>query len=88
MHSILPNNPDSWKGYTLDEIRYRRAVNLLKMEITRERIMSRKPNAGLGGSFYSSLLSRVFKSLSLAEYAFVFFKGLKQAEKLIKLFRR
>lgn len=88
MNSILPHNPGNWKGYTLEEIRYKRAVNLLKLEITRERIMSRKPGLGINNSFYSSLFLRVFKSLSLAEYALIFFKGVKQAEKIIRLFRR
>lgn len=88
MNSILPHNPDSWKGYTLDEIRYKRAVNILKMEVTRERMASKKPGSSGSGSFYGSLLTRVFKSLSMAEYAFFFFKGIKQAEKLVRLFRR
>ena len=30
----------SWKGFTLEDIRYRRAINTVKMEIEKERLMS------------------------------------------------
>ncbi len=90
MNSILPNNPDSWKGYTIEEIRYKRAVNILKMEVVRERIVSHSTRRAVTASdtFYGNLVQRLFKSISMAEYAFLAFKGVRQAQKLFRLFRR
>lgn len=86
----MQRNNNTWQGYTIEEIRHRRAINSLKMDVMRERIMNRKHRVGAGvhRALYGNMLQNVFKSLSMAEYAFLLYKGFKQVEKLMRLFRR
>ena len=47
------------------------------MDVMRERILNRKHRVGAGmhRALYGNMLQNVFKSLSMAEYAFLLYKG-------------
>ena len=81
-------NDNQWKGYTLDELRYRRALVGARMEIEKYRLNAlteqyRRMPQRLSGS--GSLLGRVLGAFSYAEYAIV---GFKLVRGIMKLFRK
>lgn len=76
-----------WPGYTLDELRMRRALVQARMEIEKfklnaevERYKQRAPI--LGGR--SSMLSRVAGAFTLAEYAFFAVRLFRMAAPLFR----
>ena len=65
-----------WSGYTLDELRYRRAINHVKMEMEKERvmlsanrIMNGKPSSEESSS---GLFRKVFTGFSILDYQCAF----------------
>lgn len=76
---MLRNEP--WKGYSLDELRYRIAVGTIRKEIEIERIksgfrMMTHENVVPGMGF--DILKRMVGALNILDYAVVAFKvGLK-----------
>lgn len=83
----LNSDPNAWKGYTLDELRYRRALVEARTEIEKYRLSAMagqlKERSGFFGS--NSLFSRVAGAISYAEYAILAYR---MARKVIPLFRR
>ena len=85
-----PNGLKDWEGYTLDELRYRRAINHVKMEMEKERvmlsakrIMSGKPSHESEGFF-----QKMFTGFSILDYALLAFQTGKQLRKVYRFFRR
>lgn len=85
----IPDDPQ-WSGYTLDEIRYRRALILARIEIEKERIgmgareiysskLTRMP--GVRGS---GIISRLLSALTMADYAVI---GIKLIRKISAIYR-
>ena len=76
----MQRNNNTRQGYAIEEIRHRRAINSLKMDVMRERILNRKHRVGAGmhRALYGNMLQNVFKSLSMAEYAFYCIKALSR----------
>ena len=72
---MIANN-EQWKGYTLDELRYRRALVGARVEIEKYRL-----NA-------LSLVGRVMGAFRYAEYAILGFKLIKRVSKLMRGRRR
>lgn len=73
-----------WKGYDLDQLRYRRAYVLARSEIERIRLMSRYESlrSGLPSIKTSGVASRMLKGLSYMDYAFLAYKAVTKAMKL------
>lgn len=85
MDSYTIHKPEQeWKGLTLDEIRYARALTETRILISRE-IVGARAKATFNGSGGRSLVGRMFGSLSLMDYG-VF--ALRIGSKFFKLFRR
>lgn len=79
-----------WPGYTLDDLRYRRAVNHVKMEVERERlttavhqVVNRQQSAFAGG-----MVKKVFTGFTVIDYALLAFQATKQIRKIYRLFKR
>ncbi len=76
---MMTNEP--WKGYSLDELRYRIAVSTTRKEIEIERIksgfrMMTQENSVSGVGF--DILKRMVGALNILDYAVIAFKlGLK-----------
>ena len=98
-HSKGPHNEESFKGYTLDELKYQRALLLLKKEYLREKMNSQiadvKKRVPLlnGGSSISGLSSsgmvrRVMKGLNFADYLMLGFSMFNAGRKVVSLFKR
>lgn len=80
-------NNEPWKGYTLDEIRYRRAIVGARMELEKYRLNTlteqyRRMPQRLAGS--GSLVGRVMGAFSYAEYAILGFKLIRRISKMFR----
>ena len=80
---------NGWKGYTLDELRYRRARSLVKREIGRNQLMNSVNNVktrvsdnGIRGLMGSNSL---MKKMKLTDYLLL---GFKVSNAVYKLWRR
>lgn len=96
MQKLLPSHDPTvaaprWDGYSLEDIRYRRAVNQVKMEMEKERlasVMSRFSSGRTAAVFNSGLLGRIFSHLSIIDYALIGFQIFQQGRKIFGIFRR
>jgi hypothetical protein len=80
---------NEWKGYTLDELRYRRALSLVKREIGRNQLMNsvndvktRVSDNGIRGLMANNSL---MKKMKLTDYVLL---GFKLSNVFYKLWRR
>ncbi len=83
-----PRTENDWPGYTLDELRMRRAVVEARMEIQKYKLSAqlssmREKTPLFGGN--GSLFSRITGALSLTEYAFL---GIKLFKLVSSIFRK
>lgn len=78
---------DGWKGYTLDELRYQRAVALARIEMEREKMAVKaydlRQNMPVVGR--SGLMGKIMGSLSYVDYIVLAFKLTRS---LSRIFRR
>ena len=75
-----------WKGYDIDELRYRRAYMLARCEIEKIRIDSMRssiPSIASGGG----IAARILKGLSYFDYAFIAYRVASRTTKLLSKFR-
>lgn len=85
MSKILKKNSD-WKGYTMDELAYQRALTLARIEMTKERMASdfdhvKKGNIFLSGSWFSRIMKMI-------DYTDIFVIGLTLWRKISPVFSR
>ncbi len=85
----IMNALPEWKGYDIDELRYRRAYLLARCEIERMRLVSRidsvrasVPLIGTGG-----VAGRLLKGLSYLDYVYIAYKLTSKASKILSKFR-
>lgn len=91
---------EKFAGYTLEEIRYHRALVALKAEFCKEKIVAEfnasKKNSLLGrfkrgegtGLFKSGVLNKMAKSLNYIDYLLVGTAAFKAVRSFTSLFRR
>lgn len=80
-----------WKGLTLEDIRYRRAINHVRMEIEKERLMAEASQLMGGASrglFNSPMARKMFSGFSYIDYGVLAFQVFKQVKRIYRLFRR
>ena len=84
----LPHHQDSWEGYTLDELRYRRAYIAACKELEKEKlahaVSSFKSNPATGAY---SVARRVAQKAPLVNYGLLAFGIASKAWKIIGRFR-
>ncbi len=76
-----------WKGLTLNEIRYARAILGARIDISRE-ILSANASAifsGKGATSSSSLLGRMLGALNWVDYSLI---ALRVGQRAVQIFRR
>lgn len=89
-----PAEPDnSWRGYTLADLRYRRAVNEVRIAMEQERLLNRfdriiNPKAHPVQKGEPGVVSRILRGISLVDYAMIAFSGGKQLMKIYRFFSR
>lgn len=88
-----------FKGYTLSELKYQRALLLLKKEFLREKaceqladVKKRIPllngQSGLSKMSSSGIVGRVMRGLNFADYLMLGFSMFNVGKKAVSLFRR
>ena len=79
-----------WAGYTLDDLRYRRAVNQVKMEMERERFMARTTKIvnRQQNMFGGGVVKKIFTGFSILDYAMLAIQTGKQIRKIYRFFRK
>lgn len=89
---LAPVDSATWKGFSLDEIRYARAFTAARMEINRERLLSRLQNVQKQGILPSSnssgLLGKVLGAFSYFDMALIAWRIGSRIFKLTRSFRR
>lgn len=79
-----------WSGYTLDELRYHRALTLARIEIEKERItigarqIYSSKMGQIPGMRGSGIISKLLSALTIADYAVI---GIKVIRKLSAIYR-
>ncbi len=85
---------DNFKGYTLKELRFQRALNQVKLEIGKERLLSRTNNFIKGNKNEGKLAwgfemaKRLVNGLSYLDLILLAFQGGKQLRKIFGFFGR
>lgn len=82
-----PHHQSDWKGYTIDELRYQRALNSARLEIQKERLLNEFDT--MKGTFGvmqpTGILGKMLKSLNFIDYGIIAFQTVRR---LSALFRR
>lgn len=87
----------SFRGYTLDEIRYQRALAALRKEYAKEKIFNDLASVRKRVSFGSkegiagkagTLAQKMFSGLNYLDYAMVGYTAFSAIRKFFKLFRK
>lgn len=86
-----PNHDPNWKGYTLEELNYRRAYNAARLEIQKQRIASNYRH--LATNFNptvkaTGLMGKILGSLSVLDYGLMAFKLGKRILSITGRFRK
>lgn len=75
-----------WKGYTLSQLEYRRALTLARIEMQKEQFSRDYSRVRMGNfSMEPSGFSRALGAMNYLDYAIMAFKVIK---KIVPLFRR
>lgn len=68
-------NAENWKGYTIDEIRYRRAYLLARCELERMRLTSRATAMRESiPTIKGGIAGRLLRGLNYMDYAYLAYK--------------
>ncbi|MCM1348669.1 MAG: hypothetical protein NC338_04590 [Firmicutes bacterium] len=80
----LTSDPTSWKGYDIDQLRYRRAYLLARCEIERMKLTSKASSLKQGIPTFktSGIASRLLKGLSYMDYAYLAYKVVSKVMKI------
>lgn len=84
-----PHTQPNWQGYTLDELRYQRALVSARVEIQKERLLN-QTNA-LRGTFGqlkpSGIWGKLFSSLSVIDYGILAFRTVRRVSSMVRSIR-
>lgn len=102
--SSVPGNvtvpqEEDFKGYSMDELRYQRALLLIRREFMREKAIkeSKKITSQIpivnGHSFLSGMtpkgvVGKLIRGLSFADYLMLGFQGVRIGKRIFSLFKR
>lgn len=88
----LPHHADNWNGYSLDELRYQRAVTLAHLEIEKEKLALAAADAREGipvvGGMRSGIMAKIAGSLSYVDYVVLAFRTFRTISRAIRGLRR
>lgn len=82
-------NPDvAWRGYTMEDLKYRRSLSYVRLRMQREKLVSEiqgmKSGKDVGAS--QSFLSGIFNGYNTLDYAILGFKSYWRIRKILKYF--
>lgn len=81
--------PASWKGYSLDELRYQRALNMARIEIAKHMIATQgttlyENTFKMSGGNRGGIVGKLMSTLSVMDYSVIAFR---LGSKLFSLYR-
>lgn len=93
------NHEEDFKGYTLDELRYQRALLLLKREFLKEKATEQLKDvresipflngqSGISKISSKGMLGKVMKGLNFVDYLMIGFSLFNSGRKFVSLFRK
>ncbi len=87
--AVSHSDPE-WKGYDMEELRYRRAYVMARMEIEKERMSSsaRSLYSSTAGQASSGIMGKLLGSLSYIDYGVLAFRLGKRVFSLFRSLRR
>ena len=73
LNAALNPSHGKWKGYTLSELRFQRALTLVRMDIVADRLRSQTQRFDnqLNSIMSGNIFLRLFSNINFAEYAVV-----------------
>lgn len=84
-----PHEKDTWKGYTLDELRYMRAYTAARIEINRDRLQRNFANLKKDGPIpKTGILGKILGTLSYIDIALVTFRIGSKALKAMRFLKK
>lgn len=85
-HKKAPHNQSDWQGYTIDELRYQRALNSARLEIQKERLLNEVET--MKGTFGvmqpSGIFGKMLKSLNFIDYGIIAFQTVRRVSALFR----
>lgn len=89
-HNLPLHHHDDWKGYTLAELRFERALTLVRMDIAADKL--RRQTQAIDGRMSSALSGNLFIKLlsgfNFAEYASMAVRTVRTVVRFWKAMRR
>ncbi len=87
---LLARDDENWKGYTLDDLRYERAVALARLEIQKEKLAmsASEMRSGVPGIAGGGILGKLMGSLNYLDYAILAFRTFRFVSKRFRSFRK
>lgn len=84
-----PHHQPGWQGYTIDELRYQRALTAARLEIQKERLVNQIDT--LKGTFGimkpKGIFGKMFKSLDVIDYGILAFRTVRRVTSMIRSMR-
>lgn len=80
-----------WRGYSLDELRYHKALTLVRMEVQKERILATKQEAmttAVPHNFIGAIWRKFTANPSIAKYAMMGLKAFSIGRTIYGFFHR
>ena len=90
-HKRLTHNEPEWQGYSLNDLRYQRAVTLARLEIAKEKLVMQGEDirsGAMSGTGVRGLLGKVMSNLSYLDYILLAFRMGRTISRAFKGFRR
>lgn len=78
----------TWRGYSLEELRYRRALNEVAIAIEKDKLMRQVSETLPRNEAGSSMLSRAIGALTYMDYVIIAFKLMTRMSKLYRAWKR
>lgn len=82
----ITHHDADWGGYTLDDLRYQRAVTLARMEVEKEKLMLGvdEVKSGMPGAGGSGIMGKIVGSLSYIDYIVLAFRLTRSLSRAFK----
>lgn len=78
----------TWHGYSLEELRYRRALNEVAIAIEKDKLMRQVSETLPRNETGTSMLSRAIGALTYMDYVILAFKLMTRAARLYRTLKR
>ncbi len=89
LHPAMSVPKKDWKGYTLSELRFQRALTLVRMDMASERLKrsSQIFDTHLNQVVAGNIFLRLFSNINFAEYAAIGIRTLRTVVRFWQAFR-